>query len=207
VGVQTMALGAGSPAISGVTDTTVCTGAPVNDVDDRSLPRHAVARGACDIGAFDTGGAITNPITIAGAFNYLGSGWRLGFAASTSAGYPLGYITFQKGASTLTARMPIAVSCPSQCIGVPGDPIPGVNVVLKLTGTASSGRGGYAQGVPVEVDLTLSTGARSATATPSITAKVTAVTVLVNGVQVATASATFNLQSSAQFVLLPTAIP
>jgi hypothetical protein len=219
VGPQTLALLAGSPAISGVTGTagaspavTVCTDSPTatppgaGDVDGRSLPRHTLTRTpqGCDIGAFDTGGNVTNPITITGAFNYLGAGWRLGFAASTDAGYPLGYITFQKGASTLTARLPIAVSCPNQCIGVTGALIPSVTVVLKLTGTVSSGRGAYAQGMPVEVDLSLSTSARSATATPSITATVTAVTVLVNGVAVTAvpgATAPFNSQSVVHFVL------
>ena len=83
---------------------------------------------------------------------------------------------------------------------------------LTSAGSVSLGSdpGGYAQGVPVEVDLTLTTTARSVTGTPPITAAVTAVSVLVNGVAqtaVPGAAAPFNLQSAVHFVLLSTVIP
>ena len=78
-------------------------------------------------------------------------------------------------------------------------------VVLK--GTISSGRGAYAQGQPVEVDIAISTTARSATGIPPISAAVASITVKVNGTVVATATAPFNALSSARFQLLPIAIP
>jgi len=61
---QTMALLAGSPAI-GAGDTTTCEQAPINDLDQRGVPRNAALRRACDIGAYDTGAysrVITAPL-------------------------------------------------------------------------------------------------------------------------------------------------
>ena len=53
---DTAALGTGSPAIGGG-DATTCEQAPIADVDQRGDSRNATTRGACDIGAYDTGGA------------------------------------------------------------------------------------------------------------------------------------------------------
>jgi hypothetical protein len=50
---QTMALEPGSPAI-GAASATTCEASPVNDLDERGFLRDASARGACDIGAYDT---------------------------------------------------------------------------------------------------------------------------------------------------------
>lgn len=204
-GLQTLALGAGSPAIGGVTLASVCTSPPVSNVDNRSLPRHTLQRTpqGCDVGALDTGGNITNPFTVVGSFNYLG-GFRLGIAASTNPAFPLNYITFQKGAGSFAVHRSVTVTCLNQCIGVTGNLIPGAAVSLTLAGTIFSGWGGYAPGTPVSVVLTLSTTARSPlgiAGQPSITASVSAVTVLVNGAQVATATAPFNRLSTLQFRL------
>jgi len=53
---QTMALQPGSPAI-GAGSAADCKAAPVSDTDQRGESRNAMARGTCDIGAYDTGGA------------------------------------------------------------------------------------------------------------------------------------------------------
>src|SRR5579875_2007005 len=53
---QTMALQPGSPAI-GAGGKTDCEAWPVNDLDQRGSSRRAATRGACDVGAYDTGGA------------------------------------------------------------------------------------------------------------------------------------------------------
>jgi N-acetylneuraminic acid mutarotase len=60
----TMPLEAGSPAI-GANSVANCTGLLVNDLDQRGDPRNADARGACDIGAYDTGSNGT-PLTWGG---------------------------------------------------------------------------------------------------------------------------------------------
>jgi len=52
----TQALLAGSPAI-GAGDPSGCEAAPVSDLDQRGHSRRATTRDACDIGAYDTGGA------------------------------------------------------------------------------------------------------------------------------------------------------
>lgn len=52
---QTMALQPGSSAI-GAGSPADCEAAPVSDTDQRGDPRRATTRGACDIGAYDTGG-------------------------------------------------------------------------------------------------------------------------------------------------------
>ncbi len=57
---DTVALDAGSPAI-GAASAATCEAAPVANLDQRGDPRNAVARGACDIGAFDTGGSPVAP--------------------------------------------------------------------------------------------------------------------------------------------------
>ena len=46
---------AGSPAI-GHGDAAACRTAPMSDRDQRNLPRNSANRGACDVGAYDTGG-------------------------------------------------------------------------------------------------------------------------------------------------------
>jgi hypothetical protein len=53
---QTHALLVGSPAIS-AGDATDCQAAPVSNLDQRHQSRNAGTRAACDIGAYDTGGA------------------------------------------------------------------------------------------------------------------------------------------------------
>jgi hypothetical protein len=53
---QTQALLAGSPAI-GAGKAADCQAAPVSGKDQRGSGRNAAARGTCDIGAYDTGGA------------------------------------------------------------------------------------------------------------------------------------------------------
>ncbi|MCW3020620.1 MAG: hypothetical protein JWN10_2928, partial [Solirubrobacterales bacterium] len=53
---ETQALQPGSPAI-GAGDPLDCEAAPVNDLDQRGDTRAANTRDACDIGAYDTGGA------------------------------------------------------------------------------------------------------------------------------------------------------
>lgn len=53
---QTQALEPGSPAI-GAGNAADCEAAPVNDLDQRGDTRAATTRNACDIGAYDTGGA------------------------------------------------------------------------------------------------------------------------------------------------------
>jgi hypothetical protein len=155
-------------------------------------------RGDCDAGAFDTGGTVTNPFTVAGALNYLGAGgWRLGIAGSTDASFPVGYITFQKGGSSLVVRRPVAVTCLNQCVGVTGDLIPNAVVSLTLSGVVASAQGSsYKVGQAVSVVLTLTTTGR-----PNIQVAISAVTVVVNGVQVATAAAPFNVQSAVHFLL------
>lgn len=50
---QTLALGAGSPAIA-AGDATTCQSAGVDNRDQRGTDRNADTRGACDIGAYDT---------------------------------------------------------------------------------------------------------------------------------------------------------
>jgi hypothetical protein len=51
---QTMALLAGSPAL-GAGDAADCRAAPVSGTDQRGRSRNAGSRGACDIGAYDSG--------------------------------------------------------------------------------------------------------------------------------------------------------
>lgn len=53
---ETQALLAGSPAI-GAASAVDCEATPVNDTDQRGDTRNAPSRNACDIGAYDTGGA------------------------------------------------------------------------------------------------------------------------------------------------------
>ena len=60
---ETQALLRGSPAV-GSGSAAVCISAPVNGLDQRGLPRNAATRGACDIGAYDTGGAPQAPVAI-----------------------------------------------------------------------------------------------------------------------------------------------
>jgi hypothetical protein len=52
---QTLAPQAGSPAVGGG-DGAECRKSPVSDRDQRNRPRSSAARGACDVGAYDTGG-------------------------------------------------------------------------------------------------------------------------------------------------------
>ena len=52
----TRALLAGSPAISGGS-AAICLASPVSGLDQRGKSRNPGSRGACDIGAYDTGGA------------------------------------------------------------------------------------------------------------------------------------------------------
>jgi hypothetical protein len=52
---QTIALLAGSPAID-QGDTSVCVAPPVNDVDQRGVPRKTLSDPLCDIGAFEFNG-------------------------------------------------------------------------------------------------------------------------------------------------------
>jgi hypothetical protein len=53
---QTVALGPGSPAI-GAGSAADCAAWPVSGEDERGDARNARTRGACDVGAYDTGGA------------------------------------------------------------------------------------------------------------------------------------------------------
>jgi hypothetical protein len=52
---QTPALLTDSPLLSGA-DAATCTAWPIFGVDQRGKPRNAASRGACDVGAYDTGG-------------------------------------------------------------------------------------------------------------------------------------------------------
>jgi hypothetical protein len=214
---MTQALMAGSPAINaGVVAT--CTAAPINDLDQRGLPRYAVLRGACDSGAFDTGGGTVPPLTVTGAIPLTtGVPARLGFAASnhntTFSGvgglqsFNIAYITFQRGANTFTVREPVTITCtsaalaPNHCVGTTGVIqgvqqfvlVPGTKT-LTLSGPISSARGAYLQGQTATAALTI-----SASATGKIT--VTGVTVTVNGVTVATWTAPLPAGTSIQFDL------
>ena len=198
---QTEALLPGSAAI-GKGLAATCIAPPINDVDQRGLPRYAVLRGVCDIGAYDTGGGIVPPLTVTGAIPLTtGGATRLGFAASNHGsfpgvalpGFPLGYITFQRGISTFVVRQPVTVSCTSaslgldHCAGTTGVvqgvtqfiSVPGT-ATLTLTGFISSRQGpAYPLGAKVVVTLAITTSA---------TGKVTvaSVTVTVNGTTVAT---------------------
>ena len=60
---ETVALNPSSPAI-GSGDAATCTAAPINNLDQRGDPRNAATRGTCDIGAYDTGGAASAPLSI-----------------------------------------------------------------------------------------------------------------------------------------------
>jgi hypothetical protein len=62
---DTVPLQPGSPAI-GAGDPATCEGPLVQDRDQRNLVRQTASRGACDIGAYDTGGDIgdTTPPTV-----------------------------------------------------------------------------------------------------------------------------------------------
>jgi hypothetical protein len=177
------------------------------DTDERGLPRHAVTRGGCDSGAYDTGGSITLPNTVTAALLLAGGG-RLGFAASTSASFNIGYITLQIGASTLVVRQPVVVSCPNQCLGTSAVPLPGP-VTETLTGTVSSARGIFTQGQTVVVTLTIY---RPVTPNPfgppslgNIT--VSSVSVSVNGTTVATATAPFLNARTVTYAALNQVIP
>lgn len=59
---KTLALGTGSPAI-GAGDCTLVDSAVGADVDQRDFQRHFATRGACDIGAYDTGGSVPQEIS------------------------------------------------------------------------------------------------------------------------------------------------
>jgi hypothetical protein len=62
-GTPTLPLEPGSPAI-GTNSVSNCTNVLVANLDQRGLPRNATTRGACDIGAYDTGGSTTLPPTL-----------------------------------------------------------------------------------------------------------------------------------------------
>jgi hypothetical protein len=136
---------------------------------------------------------------------------RLGFAASNHAffiangvavpAFPVGYITFQRGASNFVVRQTVAVACttPDHCVGTTGlvGGVPGFVAVpgpatLTLSGTISSAQGtAYPVGAAVTVTLTI-----SASATGVVTAS--AVTVAVNGTSVASWTAPFPFGTSIQ---------
>jgi hypothetical protein len=141
--------------VAATCETLVGPDGVTTDTDERGLPRHSAPRGDCDSGAYDTGDDITLPATIAGAANALSAaGIRLGFAGLSGAGFPVAYITLQKGANTLVARGPLSLDCPDQCIGTKAIPVPGT-ITLTLTGTVSSARGPlFAQGYTVKAVIT-----------------------------------------------------
>lgn len=56
---ETMALGALSPAIA-AGSSSLCLAAGVGNIDQRGHTRNAASRGACDIGAYDTGGGASS---------------------------------------------------------------------------------------------------------------------------------------------------
>lgn len=162
-------------------------GTPNADVDERGLPRHAVTRGKCDSGAYDTGGKITLPSTTVGATALTGPMGRLGFAASTDPKFNVGYITFQQGASSFVVRQVVAVACWDQCAGTPLTPVPGT-ATLTLTGTVFSAYGTLAKiGDQVQVVETIVTTFNPASF--SYTQTITSVVVMLNGKTLATYTA------------------
>jgi len=129
---QTMALQPGSPAI-GAGDAATCeslvgpTG--VTDTDQRGQPRNAAARGACDLGAYDTGvapyafGGFLAPVANAPALTVVKAG------AAVSINFSLGG---DRGLGILAAGSPASqqVACAS---GTP------TNAVAPTTTAGNSG--------------------------------------------------------------------
>ena len=99
--VDTMAIAAGSPAL-GAGDSATCLGPGGNNLDERGQPRNAGGtgnpapnnRGACDIGAYDTGGNASAPAAPANLSAQSGPlSATVGWQAPNNGGSPItGYV-------------------------------------------------------------------------------------------------------------------
>lgn len=116
---QTMALLAVSPAI-GAGNAATCEAlvgpdGTTTDTDQRGDPRNSAARGACDVGAYDTGGVVATGTTLASSTPNTTSTYGQGVtftatvAPTSGTGTPTGTVDFYLGGTTKLGSGTLAV--------------------------------------------------------------------------------------------------
>jgi len=99
----TEAIASTSPAVHGG-DNSVCAAGPINNVDQRDLPRPSPTSGVCDIGAFEVQGSGPTAARI-GQFHAARRGNVVRFSWRVTAGANLAGFNLMAGGQRLNARL------------------------------------------------------------------------------------------------------